>query len=253
MVVFHSDLDNTLIYSYKHDLGDKKTCVEIYQGREISFMTAQSAALLKEVYGKVLFVPTTTRTTEQYERINLGIGTPRYALTCNGGILLIDGKEDEAWYRESEQMVSDCQDELGRAQDCLEKDQNRNFEIRNIRGLFLFTKSACPDQSIAKLKEVLNLNKVNVFSNGAKVYVVPVKLSKGSAVQRFRKKVRGSLVIAAGDSEFDVPMLKEADAGIAPEGLARKYGLGEQIIGIQENETFSEKVLEYMLQKGLGV
>ena len=39
MRIFFTDLDNTLIYSYKRDIGDAKRCVEVYQGREISFMT----------------------------------------------------------------------------------------------------------------------------------------------------------------------------------------------------------------------
>ena len=38
MIVFYSDLDNTLIYSYRREIGGKKRCVEVYQGREISFM-----------------------------------------------------------------------------------------------------------------------------------------------------------------------------------------------------------------------
>lgn len=250
MIVFHADLDNTLIYSYKHDLGSEKTCVEIYQDRQISFMTDKSYALLKEVYGKVLFVPTTTRTIEQYRRIDLGIGIPRYALTCNGGVLLVDGKEDEAWYRESLQMVTDCQYELKRAKKCLEEDEYRNFEVRNIQDLFIFTKSAQPDQSVAMLQKILDLNLVDVFSNGVKVYVVPVKLNKGSALQRFRKKVNGASVIAAGDSEFDVSMLREADTGIAPEELVRKFKMGDQIIGVRKNEVFSEKVLEHIIHKG---
>ena len=42
MILFFCDLDNTLIYSYKHEIGSKKRCVELYQGREISFMTEQT-------------------------------------------------------------------------------------------------------------------------------------------------------------------------------------------------------------------
>ncbi len=29
MVLFCTDLDQTLIYSYKHEIGDRKRCVEI--------------------------------------------------------------------------------------------------------------------------------------------------------------------------------------------------------------------------------
>ena len=94
MQIVHTDLDNTLIYSYKHEIGGPKTCVEIYQGREISFMTETSHRLLGQLCSKpgVLVVPTTTRTLEQYQRIDLGIGVPEYALVCNGGVLLHQGR-----------------------------------------------------------------------------------------------------------------------------------------------------------------
>lgn len=39
---FISDLDNTLIYSYKKNIGGDTINVEVYEGREISFMTRGS-------------------------------------------------------------------------------------------------------------------------------------------------------------------------------------------------------------------
>lgn len=64
------DMDNTIIYSYKHDIGEKKLNVELYNGREISFISERTYSLLKEVNDKMLIVPTSTRTEEQYRRIN---------------------------------------------------------------------------------------------------------------------------------------------------------------------------------------
>ena len=89
MQIVHTDLDNTLIYSYKHEIGGPKTCVEIYQGREISFMTETSHRLLGQHSSKPrdLLLPTTTTTLEQYHRIDLGIGEPDYAIVSNGGEL----------------------------------------------------------------------------------------------------------------------------------------------------------------------
>ena len=100
-IVFHTDLDNTLIYSYKHELGADKRCVEVYHGREISFITAETERLLQQIKARenqIVMIPTTTRTTEQYHRIQLGIGELPYALVCNGGVLLVRGREDEDWY-----------------------------------------------------------------------------------------------------------------------------------------------------------
>lgn len=246
MTVFHSDLDNTLIYSYKHEIGIKKKCVEIYQGREISFMTSQSYQLLKKVVKKVLFVPTTTRSIEQYERIDLGIGVPKYALVCNGGILLEHGVKDFNWYQESKLLVSDCKGELQKAQKILAKDENRNFEIRNIEQLFLFTKSLQPEKTTAQLQSNLNLLLVDVLSHGAKVYVIPKKLNKGTAMKRFKKKVTADIVIAAGDSEFDVPMFQEADFALAPKGLQSEHIRNKNLQYIETDRRFSDDMLTYI-------
>ena len=112
--------------------------------------------MLKSVNDKVVFVPATTRTVEQYGRIDLGIGNIEYALVCNGGVLLVNGKEDEAWYRESVRLTADCQGELNKAQEILESDIHRTFEIRNIRQLFLFTKSDAPEKSAESLAKMLD-------------------------------------------------------------------------------------------------
>ena len=64
MMVFCTDLDNTLIYSYKHDIGENKRCVEIYQDREISFITQETYRLLCEVKKQAMIVPVTARTVE---------------------------------------------------------------------------------------------------------------------------------------------------------------------------------------------
>ena len=152
MLIFNTDLDNTMIYSYKHDIGDDKICAEIYQGREISFVTSKTSQLIKEVNETVLLVPTTTRTLEQYNRIDLGIGIPKLALVCNGGVLLENGVENAEWYNESLRLTESAHDQLLLTEKILENDENRSFEIRNIRELFVFTKSEKPEESVENLK-----------------------------------------------------------------------------------------------------
>ncbi len=246
-MIFHSDLDHTLIYSCRCDIGREKKCVEIYEGREVSYMTHRSLALLKQIKDLVVFVPTTTRTEEQYHRICLGIGEVEYALVCNGGILLRNGQEDISWYQESLQSIQTCRQELERAEYGLTKDPDRNFEVRNIRDLFLFTKSAEPSRSVARLKTILNLSLVDVFCNGSKVYVLPRQLNKGAAVRRFAEKIKKGTVIAAGDSVFDIPMLHTADVAFAPEALLKEAACQEQVIGIEEAGVFSDAMLLHVL------
>ena len=247
MIIFNTDLDNTIIYSYKHDIGENKICAEIYRNREISFITDKTAELLKAVNDTVILVPTTTRTLEQYNRINLGLGVPKYALVCNGGVLLKDGIEDEEWYNNSFKAVSDCQEELTLAEEILKRDVNRTFEIRNIRRLFIFTKSDKPLESIDILKGILDTSRVDVFNNGVKVYVVPKALSKGIAVNRLREKLNADKVVSAGDSEFDISMLSAADYAIAPKELSELDRLPEHTVLFDGKGIFSEFVLEKVL------
>lgn len=239
-------MDNTLIYSYKHDIGAEKHCAEIYQEREISFMTDKTGRLLEELAGKVLIVPTTTRTREQYERIDLGIGELPYALVCNGGVLIHNGVEDEDWYATSREMVVECGTELELGIKLLEEDEDRCFEVRFIRELFLFSKSNQPELTIKRLAERLDTTKVKVFNNGTKVYVVPAKLNKGTALQRFKEWIHADMSVAAGDSEFDIPMVACADIGLAPQALEIDEKITGELIKIPEEILFSEGVLEYL-------
>ena len=66
-----ADMDNTIIYSYKRNIGENKLNVELYNGREISFISEKTHDLLKKVSEKMTIIPTSTRTEEQYKRIDL--------------------------------------------------------------------------------------------------------------------------------------------------------------------------------------
>ncbi len=245
--IFCSDLDNTLIYSYKRDIGSEKVCVELYEGREVSYMTVRSHLLLKKAAEQTYFVPVTTRTKEQYERINLGIGTPDCALVCNGGVLLKNGQEDEDWYRESLELIKGSREELERAESLLEKDEDRSMEVRNIRELFLFTKSSRPEETVRRLEKQLDPKAVSVFRNGVKVYVVPAGLDKGTAVRRLRLRIPAERLLAAGDSEFDLPMLREADGAMAPDTLWEAADLSGRITELPEGRVFSDRMLACVL------
>ena len=249
MIRFHTDLDNTILYSYKHDIGQYKSCVELYQGRQVSYITDKTCTLLQQLKEKIFIVPTTTRTIEQYNRIDLSAVSPRHALVCNGGVLLTDGREDTEWYEQSLNLVSNCRETLKYGEQLLEQDNNRCFEVRNIKGLFIFTKSEKPFTSIQRLRAHLGTGNVDIFSNGIKVYIVPKVLNKGMSVKRFRERYPSEYVIAAGDSEFDIPMLNQADLGIAPNTLKGNLNLQEHVKYMNGQKLFSEELLTYILSR----
>lgn len=248
MTIFCTDLDNTLIYSYKRTLPQPKRCVEYYEGREVSFMTERSVMLLKRISEKIPVIPVSTRSVAQYERVKPGI-QPRYALVCNGGVLLVDGRRNEEWYQESLELIKDCGGELSKAKECLENDIHRSFEVRLLEKLFLFTKSWKPQRTIERLESILDSSKVDVFENGAKVYVVPKELSKGHAIERLRRYLETDKIIAAGDSKFDISMLAMADAGYAPAQLEQSVAALHGIRLAPEGRIFSEYFLEEILKQ----
>ena len=253
MIIFNCDLDNTLIYSYKQDIGTDKVVVEHYENREIAFMTTTSYQQLKSVNECVLFVPTTTRTMEQYNRITLGVGVPKYALVCNGGVLLVDGLIDEQWYQHSLELVKDSNEQMHKAMEHLRLDGDINFEIRFIDDLFVYTKSKNPINTIEGLKSKLDCNLVDVFHNGVKVYVVPKTMSKGVGITRLRQRLGGDLVIAAGDSEFDIPMLQVADVAIIPYNLSQNHAVDHKWIVCECNQIYSDFLLDYIMDMECNV
>lgn len=243
--MFCCDLDNTLMYSWRRPLKEKKQCVEWLDGREISYMTEAATEGLKRLREKLLFVPLTTRTPEQYQRIVFPGGVPELALVCNGGILLEKGEIVQDWHRKSLELIHNCCGEMERGKVILEKDVYRSLDVRWIQGLFLFTKSERPDELGERLRETLDLEQVEVFVSRKKIYVIPKVLHKGMALERLRKRLGAETVFAAGDGELDLPMLAAADFAAAPVELRERMKLGEDVklrkdVKLRENVKLRE-------------
>lgn len=252
MELFVSDLDNTLIYSYKRELGREKVLVERKEGKELSFMTGLSHRMLAETVKAYCFVPATTRSLEQYRRVSFFPGfVPQYALTANGGVLLKNGELSQEWYRESQELCRESEVSLQEAEALLSRDPAVSFEIRRVDGLFVFTKSDDVGATAARLKEILEPDAVEVLNNGSKVYVIPRRLSKGTALRRLRALTKAERIFAAGDSEFDLSMIREADEAWIPENLLKDWSrggtagidAGVTLRIVPEGEIFSDRLL----------
>ncbi len=246
MTLFFADLDNTLIYSYKQDIGTDTVAVERYEGRDISFMTKTSHQKLQTL-GDIL-VPTTTRSLAQYQRIDLGL-SPQYALVANGGILLVAGQIDKSWYDTSRQETEGCRPQMEQALSYLQQDRWVNFELRWVDDLFLFTKSEQPQKTAKELESVLAGCDLAIHTNGSKVYVLPPALTKGWAVERLCQRLSPSLTLGAGDSLFDCAMLQRVDHAFAPKTLEGEQEAHWKII--PEGVVFSDSILAEI--EGMGI
>ena len=139
---------------------------------------------MKKVSEKMTIIPTSTRTEEQYKRIDLDIGIVPYALVCNGGVLLVNGSVTESGIWSRCQMIRNSRPEMEKAQQILARDSRRKFELRFIDELFIFTKCEKPEEVVEDLQAKLTTKLVDVFHNGEKVYVVPVNLEGSRTFSR---------------------------------------------------------------------
>lgn len=240
---FYCDLDNTLIYSYKRDIGDQKIPVEEYQGRENSFMTKTSHELLGNIKEYLRMIPTTTRSLAQYQRIQLGVGEFSLALVANGGLLLRNGEVDLPWQEESLQLLASYCPKMEEIAENLQKSGEISSEIRWVDDLFLFGKSPNAEALAEELGKTLDSG-LDVQTNGEKLYILPKTLSKGRAIQRLEARFGGSQVFVAGDSLFDCSMFGQAHLGFAPEGLRKHLKETDLVWFCPETVLFSEGLLQ---------
>ncbi len=231
--IFAVDLDNTLIYSEQRSRClSERVCVEQRGAEELSYMSLECRERLSRLNSRLTVVPVTTRSLEQYGRIRLFPDRePELALVSNGGILLERGRVHEGWLAQTRKLTAASWEQLALADSWLERDPGRCFELRRVDGLFVYTKTRQPEETAGRLRELLDASLVSVVENLSKIYVLPRCLTKGLGIRRLREFLGTDRtdglpeVLAAGDSNFDISMLEEADRGISTGDPVMREGL----------------------------
>jgi hypothetical protein len=229
-VLVASDLDRTLIYSatalaldMPDDRAPRLLCVEVYQSRPQSFLTETAAGLLAGLAAapEALFVPTTTRTREQYGRVSLPGPPPRYAICANGGHLLVDGESDADWHASVlRRLAADCAP-LAEVTARLRgtADPAWLLKEREAEGLFAYLvvdRERLPDTWAKELADWAAPRGWTVSLQGRKLYAVPRPLTKSAAVAEIARRAGTATTLAAGDSLLDTDLLLAADHGWRP-------------------------------------
>ncbi|MGW1175099.1 HAD family hydrolase [Kitasatospora sp. NPDC002543] len=231
-VLVASDLDRTLIYSERamalagpDRLAPRLLCVEVYQGRPLSFMTERAAGLLAELARHACFVPATTRTPEQYGRVSLPGPTPdwapAYAICANGGQLLVDGVPDADWRAEITGRIAagsaPLEEVVRRLALCADPEWTHKRKVADELFAYLVVERAdLPDGWLAELSGWCAERGWTVSLQGRKVYAVPAPLTKSAALAEVVRRSGADTVLAAGDSLLDADLLLAADAGWRP-------------------------------------
>jgi len=223
-VLVASDLDRTLIYSTTaRRLSDDEppvVCVEVHDGKPVSFMTAAAAQGFVTLAAHSTLVPVTTRVPEQFERVRLPGRTPRYAITANGGLLYVDGDLDRAWSADVARALvgafplAAVWEHAG--QICRPE---WTIKLRNAAELFCYAvvrPSRLPAGFVEDVGGWAAERGWRISLQGRKLYWVPEALTKSAAVAEVARRIDADLVLAAGDSLLDIDLLLGADLGIHP-------------------------------------
>ena len=222
------DLDRTLIYSSRAfwlDTPDAQAppivVSEVYQGVPISYMTRAAEQLLLELAAAATFVPVTTRTVAQYSRVQLPGPVPRFAITTNGGTILVDGEVDPAWSRTLQARLGAEAAPLAEVRSLLEEPAASGWIVRVHTAEDLFTyaiidREAMPADWIAGLHLRCQSLGWTVSVQGRKLYCVPDAVNKSAAVAEVHRRLGAPTVLAAGDSLLDQRMLEEAHFAFRP-------------------------------------
>lgn len=223
-----TDLDRTMIYSRAAGARETDRCVEVYEGAPLSYMTAAAARLFADLAAHTPVVPVTTRTREQFERIDLPGRPFPFAVVSNGGRILAAGENDAPWRRRVEGAVAAGSAALAEVHaDLLARtDPAWVSKLRIADDLFCYlvvNPEAQPVDFIADWRAWCEPRGWSVSQQGRKIYAMPHPVTKSAAIAHVRERLIGdglllaeAPVLAAGDGRLDADLLEYADRAIRP-------------------------------------
>lgn len=269
-LLFASDLDQTLIYS-RRSMGTgvaeaELKEVERFEGNPQSFMTEKSQEALWNLSedGTAFFLPVTTRTQAQYERVTgiyRGEAPPEYAVISNGAVILENGEPIREW---SENIRQQCVSRKTIIQDLLPEIERHFSEdwvlrVREADDWFVYLiidRERFPEEKLGFYTKTFRKLGWDMSLQGRKLYFMPESITKAGAMEYIKERIQADYVIAAGDSLLDRCMLESADLGIlAAHGEAAQSSepvpdhieiTKEQ--GIKAGEEILERIAEVSLQ-----
>jgi hydroxymethylpyrimidine pyrophosphatase-like HAD family hydrolase len=227
-VMVACDLDRTLIYSANSmnlQCSDSSApalvVAEIYEGAPLSFMTRAAWTLIERLVDEAIFVPVTTRTMQQFRRVNIPGRDKGYAVTTNGAVLLHDGAPDQVWARHIQQSVQANCAPLEEVNDYLLGPTKSPAVLRGRVAEDIFVYSIVNRQEISTgyLEQLSGWCQERGWTTslqGRKLYCVPAPVTKEAALAEIRRRQPVDILFAAGDSRLDAGILQLADVAIRP-------------------------------------
>jgi hydroxymethylpyrimidine pyrophosphatase-like HAD family hydrolase len=260
-MIFASDLDRTLVYSKRaiEELGEiDKTLLNPVESKDnnwVAFMTESSFFALKELSLNSLFVPVTTRTTEQFNRFLIfKKDIPlKYAITSNGANIIYKGELIEDW---SAHIFNRMNAETVPQNELLANLKREGFQfdgqIKQAEDLFFyFILNSLPPASDRKaINDVAVSYGWRISIQGRKLYFIPRAISKGDALEFISKREGMEVIAGAGDSILDWDFLKNCQYRFVPAHgeLARVSGISNYTLTKNYGVDAGEEIIQQFLQ-----
>lgn len=205
--LFACDLDGTVLVPARHAVpGDVPA--ETIGVETRSFWPAGLAAALRGLPGNISFVPVTSRSVEQYRRLDWPEGTvPVLAVVANGAILLD---------RDGRMPLADTGPFMGLIAESVERLAGYPGKARVVDGAYAYLHlDAEADLDRVRADAPWPLRE---FRAGRKLYCVPPGVDKETAVSKLCRMLGAKPGYAAGDGPMDAGMLRMAGRALVPAG-----------------------------------
>jgi hydroxymethylpyrimidine pyrophosphatase-like HAD family hydrolase len=226
--VLFSDMDQTMIYSKnqikKHnDNFYNKVVVEEIDGEPWAYMTFDAVEKLVSLSERLDFVPVTTRTIPQYQRIMIPNVRITSAITTNGARIVTNGAEDLDWTDYVSKRLSNEAADVRLVMDYLETNFTNAEWISSIRcaadtfAYIVFTDADDVPESFFQLAEEKAREwNYTISLQGRKLYFIASFLTKELAAEELKSRFGATKTFASGDSLLDLSLMRFADFALRP-------------------------------------
>ncbi len=235
-IIFFSDIDRTIIHSMKFlNESNNPEIIEYNNSKPISYIEKESLLLLNDLSKKLLLIPVTTRSLNQYKRIKFPCKF-KYSIISNGGIILKNGKRLKQWDKLIKRKINktdyiEIKNNLNRINKYLIK------EINLIDDVFYFSKvkENYINDLMSELDNILIDYNWDYTIQSNKLYIIPNFISKENAIKYLLKtEIKGNnFIITAGDGKLDYNFVffKEANLKFVPKN--------SEIFKLAKNKKFN--------------
>lgn len=244
-MIFATDLDRTMIFSKRFlDRNNKNLTIGFKDGKGYSYFTKKQKQMLKDLETKIIIIPCTTRSKEEFERVPF-FNECSFAIYDNGASIKIGDDIDYQWQFIMQENMRMCFKDLLEKQQDLETKDFVIKEVKLVDNYFLFSKTDNIDKCRRYLEATLDKSKFYYSISSTKFYIFPNFISKKHALQYITDKIGDTDIIVAGDSDVDFQMIDLATkkSFIPLHDITKTISLPENVIIVKEKGLFSGEII----------